>query len=107
MNLPRMVLLLAVGLVTSAVAAPPDASELAGKSPTIARILQRGRIVVGSGFKFRTFNYKNAETGENEGFLVDVSRALAKRLLGDVHKVEFRYAAGNMGSGNVLYVVRG
>lgn len=89
-------------------AAPPaDVTALAAKSPTIAQILKRDSLWAGSGFKYRTFNYKNAETGENEGFMVDVAKALAKRLLGDERKLQWQYAAGNMGNGNVMFLVRG
>ncbi len=93
------------GLWTSGAAAS-SLAELAPRSPTITRILQRDRIVMGSGFKFKTFNTRNAATGENEGFFADIGKALAKRMLGDERKLEWRYASGT-GEGNVRFVVVG
>ena len=74
-------------------------AELMADSPAIAAIKQRDRLIVGSAMKFPTFVYKNAATREYEGFLVDIAKALANKLLGDGTKVEWRYAAGTDGRG--------
>ena len=63
---------------------------LRAESETLARIQQRGRLIVGNEMVFPTFNAKDAATGRNEGFMAELARALAKRLLGDENKVEFR-----------------
>ena len=65
-------------------------SGLRAESETLARIRQRDRLIVGNEMAFPTFNFKDAATGRNEGFMADLARALAKRLLGDEIKVEFR-----------------
>jgi putative glutamine transport system substrate-binding protein len=75
-------------------------------SPTLARIRQRGTLLVGSAFKYRTFVYHNRQTGQYEGFCVDIAKALAKRELGDPSKLEWRYAAGT-GWDNIQPVIKG
>jgi putative glutamine transport system substrate-binding protein len=72
--------------VALAQAAP---AALPAGSPTLANIRQRGKLLVGNKFGFQTFNYK-AAGGRNEGYMADLARALAKRMLGDEDKVEFR-----------------
>ncbi|BAL27200.1 transporter substrate-binding domain-containing protein [Azoarcus sp. KH32C] len=98
MNTSRIAIaVLALGLAGPACvhADMPAAAPQAGtqppsdSSPTMARIKERGKILVGNKFGFQTFNYKNA-TGRNEGYMADLARALAKRILGDESKVEFR-----------------
>jgi aspartate/glutamate/glutamine transport system substrate-binding protein len=66
-------------------------TSLRAESETLAAIRQRDRLLVGSEMVFPTLNFKNPTTGENEGFMADIARALAKQLLGDEHKVEFRH----------------
>ena len=66
------------------------AAGLRAESETLNRIRRRDRLVVGTEMTFPTFNFKDPVTDRNEGFLADVARALAKRLLGDENKVEFR-----------------
>ena len=56
---------------------------------TLAKIRQRDRLVVGSKQAIPTFNIKDPATARNEGFFADLSRALARHLLGDENKVEF------------------
>lgn len=76
--------LIAVALLVSA------AGGLRAESETLARIHQRDRLIVGNEMVFPTLNFKDPATGRNEGFMADLARALAKRLLGDESKVEFR-----------------
>ena len=65
-------------------------ASAAGSEPdTLARIRQRGRLIVGSELVFPTLNFKNPATGRCEGFMADISRALARQMLGDENKVEF------------------
>lgn len=81
------------GLSHAQTAMPVDqaqaTAELPDGSPTIANIKKRGKLLVGNKFGFPIFNEKNA-AGENEGYMADLARALAKRMLGDESKVEFR-----------------
>ena len=66
------------------------ACGLWAESETLAHIRQRDRLIVGTEMVFPTFNFKDPATGRNEGFMADLARAFAKRLLGDERKVEFR-----------------
>jgi putative glutamine transport system substrate-binding protein len=72
--------------VSQAPAASPD---LPKGSPTLENIGKRGKLLVGNKFGFQTFNYRDA-SGRNEGYMADLARALARRMLGDENKVEFR-----------------
>lgn len=58
-------------------------------SATISAIKKRGMLLVGNKFGFQTFNYQTPG-GRNEGYMADLARAMAKRLLGDENLVEFR-----------------
>lgn len=82
----RFVLAVAGAFLVLGLAAP---SGLAAETGTLAAIRQRDRLIVGNKQTFPTFNIKDAATGRNEGFFADLSRALAKRLLGDENKIEF------------------
>ncbi|MDD3179113.1 MAG: transporter substrate-binding domain-containing protein [Opitutaceae bacterium] len=83
----------------------PSAEDIAN-SPTLKNITQRGFIVAGSAFKYKNLNIRNPSTGKQEGFYVDVGKALARYMLGDEGKIKWRYAAGTA-LGNVLFVDRG
>lgn len=61
----------------------------AARSPTLERIKARGKLVVGNGMRLHGYNYVNAKTGRNEGFMAEMAEAVAKRLLGDPSKVEY------------------
>jgi putative glutamine transport system substrate-binding protein len=73
----------------TAPAAQTPAAGLPQGSPTLDNIRKRGKLLVGNKFGFQTFNFPNA-TGQHEGYMADVSRALAKRMLGDESKMEYR-----------------
>ncbi|WP_295538288.1 transporter substrate-binding domain-containing protein [uncultured Pseudacidovorax sp.] len=70
-------------------AAPAGAAAMAG-SATLDAARARGSLRVGNKFGFQTFAYPNARTGELEGFMADLGRALAVRLGGPGAKAEFR-----------------
>lgn len=53
-------------------------------------IKDRDKIVFGVKNDTRLFGLKNPKTGEVEGFDIDISKALAKEILGDDKKVEFK-----------------
>jgi len=76
----------AVAAEPAMAAARPDATA----ADTLARIRQRDRLIVGNKLTFATFNVRNPANGRFEGYMADLARALAKRLLGDASKVEFR-----------------
>ena len=75
--------------VTAALSPAQAASDPPQGSATLEIIRKRGKLLVGNKFGFQTFNYRDA-SGRNEGYMADLARALAKRMLGDENKVEFR-----------------
>lgn len=63
---------------------PPDSS--------MAKIVQRGKLLVGTKFDVPLYGYLNPKTNQVEGFDPDVAREIAKALFGDPSKVEFKQA---------------
>jgi polar amino acid transport system substrate-binding protein len=63
---------------------------------TMARIVARGRLIVGTAGDKPLLAARDAETGELQGIDVDLAREVARALFGDPARVEFRtitYAA--------------
>ena len=60
-----------------------------GGSQRIAEIKQDGVLRVGVKVDVPFFGFINAQTGENEGFEIDLARAIAKSILGDEAAVRF------------------
>lgn len=56
---------------------------------TLTKIQQRGKIIVGVKFDAKPFGYMN-EKQELVGFDVDLAKYIAKSILGDENKVEFK-----------------
>lgn len=56
----------------------------------IQAIKDRGVLKVGVKVDVPKYGYKNPKTGEIEGFEIDLSKAIAKKILGDESKVEFQ-----------------
>ncbi len=56
----------------------------------LAQIKKRDKIVFGVKNDTRLFGLKNPNTGEVEGFDIDIAKQLAKQILGDENKVEFK-----------------
>jgi polar amino acid transport system substrate-binding protein len=72
---------------------PAGALPAPGRMPagsTMARIVQRGRLVVGIDQNAYLYSYRDPDTGDLVGFEIDLARAIAKALLGDPRKVQFR-----------------
>ena len=76
-------------LVTAALLLSVPVGMLRAEAPTLTTIRQHGVLRVGNEMVFPRLNFKNPTTGANEGFMADLARALAKRILGDEKKVEF------------------
>ncbi|MCY9592843.1 amino acid ABC transporter substrate-binding protein [Paenibacillus chitinolyticus] len=57
---------------------------------TLDAIKQRGKFVVGVKFDTNLFGLKDPGTGQVNGFDIDISKAIAKKLLGDETKVELK-----------------
>ncbi|MDQ0218812.1 transporter substrate-binding domain-containing protein [Peribacillus cavernae] len=56
----------------------------------LEQIKDRDKIVIGVKHDTRLFGLKNPSTGEVEGFDIDISKQLAKEILGDEKKIEFK-----------------
>ncbi|KFN15492.1 bacterial extracellular solute-binding s, 3 family protein [Bacillus pseudomycoides] len=56
----------------------------------VDQIKKRGKLVVGVKNDTNLFGLKDPATGKVEGFDVDIAKALAKKILGDESKVEFK-----------------
>lgn len=81
------VLLLAVaaGATTLAQAAPPDFAP----DSTMAKIRDRGEIVIGVKYDVPMFGQKNPLTGKLEGYEIDIARQLGRDLFGSDGHVKF------------------
>lgn len=64
-------------------------SQKEENTSALDKILQRGKIVVGVKYDTKPFGYIN-EKQELVGFDVDLAKAVAKSILGDENKVEFK-----------------
>jgi polar amino acid transport system substrate-binding protein len=64
---------------------PPASLPSAGNMPpntTMAKILAKGRLIVGTDQNTYLFGFRNAETGAIEGFDVDIASEVAKAIFG-------------------------
>lgn len=61
-----------------------------GDGKDIQAIKDRGVLKVGVKVDVPKFGYKNPESGQIEGFEIDLSKQIAKKILGDENKVEFQ-----------------
>jgi putative glutamine transport system substrate-binding protein len=68
----------------SAPSFPPDSS--------MAKIVQRGKLLVGIKYDVPLYGYLNPKTNQVEGFDAEIGREIARALFGDPTKVEFRQA---------------
>lgn len=59
------------------------------KTDTLDKILQRGKLIVGVKYDTKPFGFIN-EKGQLEGFDVDLAKQIAKYILGDENKIEFK-----------------
>jgi polar amino acid transport system substrate-binding protein len=66
----------------------PRDTALAG--PTVAKIVQRGRLIAGVDQNTFMFGFRDPFTGRLTGFDVDVAREIARALFGDPDRVQFK-----------------
>jgi polar amino acid transport system substrate-binding protein len=57
---------------------------------TMAKIKERGRLIAGVDQNTYLFGFRNPESGNLEGFDIDMVRQIAKALFGDETKVQYR-----------------
>ena len=62
--------------------------------PTVEAIRRRGRVIVGIDQNNNPLSFRDPVTGELQGFIVDISREIARDLVGDPDKVDFRLTVG-------------
>ena len=61
-----------------------------GTGPAVQAIRDRGRLIVGLDQTTNLFSFRNAVSAELQGFDVDIAREVARDLIGDPAKVDFR-----------------
>jgi aspartate/glutamate/glutamine transport system substrate-binding protein len=83
------VLLLSASMLLAACGKSDEKTSGTPKN-ALEQIKERDKMVVGVKYDTRLFGLKNPNTGEVEGFDIDISRELAKEILGDENKVEFK-----------------
>jgi polar amino acid transport system substrate-binding protein len=59
-------------------------------APTVEAIRRRGWVIVGIDQNTNPLSFRDPVTGELRGFLVDLSHEVARDLVGDPNKVDFR-----------------
>jgi polar amino acid transport system substrate-binding protein len=65
----------------------PDPGRMPAGS-TMARIVEAGRLRVGVDQNTYLFGYRNPESGQIEGFDIDVAREMARAIFGDPDKIQ-------------------
>jgi putative glutamine transport system substrate-binding protein len=65
-------------------------SETSAGTNTLEKIKKRGKLIVGVKYDLNLFGLKNPKTGQVEGFDIDIAKGLAKKILGDENKIEFK-----------------
>ncbi len=78
------------GSGTSTTSGSSDASTASSHGADIQKIKDNGVLKVGVKVDVPKYGYKNPETGEIEGFEVDLSKQVAKKILGDENKIELQ-----------------
>lgn len=59
-------------------------------SEAIAKIKERGKLLVGVKYDTKLFGLKDPASGNVEGFDIDISKAIAKHILGDENAIELK-----------------
>ncbi|GMB08243.1 amino acid ABC transporter substrate-binding protein (PAAT family) [Thermolongibacillus altinsuensis] len=65
-------------------------TEAPATESTLDKIKERGKLIVGVKYDLNLFGLKNPQTGEVEGFDIDIAKGLAKKILGDENKIELK-----------------
>jgi len=68
--------------------APKAASGDSAAAPDIKAIKDRGVLKIGVKLDVPKFGFKNPSTGQVEGMEIDLSKVLAKKILGDENKID-------------------
>lgn len=81
------------GMMALAAGASKEALAQGASQAGIKRILDRGKLIVGTRSTTIGFGFKD-DKGELVGFDIDLAKAIAKGLLGDEKKIEFEIFPG-------------
>src|SRR5258708_4503379 len=84
---------LGAGAVALTASPTPQAAAQAAPQSGLKRILDRGKLIVGTRSTTIGFGFKDAK-GELVGFDIDLAKAIAKGLLNDEAKIEFEVFPG-------------
>jgi putative glutamine transport system substrate-binding protein len=93
MKLRKVLLALGLGLCIMMTGCGSTSTSTGGNSSEakeIQAIKDKGVLKVGVKVDVPKFGYKNPETGQIEGFEIDLSKQVAKKIFGDENKVEFQ-----------------
>jgi polar amino acid transport system substrate-binding protein len=84
-------------VVSNVVGAPVESCDATASlrpsvagGPAVSEIERRGRLIAGVDQSTNLFSFRDPVSGELQGFDVDITREIARDLLGDPGKVEFR-----------------
>jgi polar amino acid transport system substrate-binding protein len=72
---------------------PPASQPSPGHMPsgsTMARIVARGRLIVGVDQTTNLFGYRDPGTGQIQGFDIDMGRQIAKAIFGDPNRIQLQ-----------------
>ncbi len=78
------------GAQSTSTSSSNSSSGGSSEAKEIQAIKDRGVLKVGVKVDVPKYGYKNPQTGQVEGFEIDISKAIAKKILGDENKVEFQ-----------------
>ena len=84
------ILLLSASMLLSACGKGGEKETAGAAKNALEQIKAKDKIVIGVKYDTRLFGLKNPSTGKVEGFDIDISGELAKDILGDEKKVEFK-----------------
>jgi polar amino acid transport system substrate-binding protein len=78
---------------------------------TMAKIFDRGRLIVGVDQNTYLFGFRNPATGQLEGFDIDIAREIARAIFGDPDRIQLRVVDASqresvLGNDEVDLVVR-
>ncbi|AUJ59652.1 transporter substrate-binding domain-containing protein [Bacillus velezensis] len=86
----RLISLLAVFMLAACGGKETSGDSKGTGKDTLASIKDRDKIIFGVKTDTRLFGLKNPSSGDIEGFDIDISKQLAKDILGDEKKAEFK-----------------
>lgn len=96
MKLKKLIIALGLGacMIMSgcggAETAQKSGNEAGSSGSAVQKIKDNGVLKVGVKVDVPKFGYKNPDTGEIEGFEIDIAKQVAKKILGDESKIELQ-----------------